>query len=122
MAAYLGLTGESYGNCGHSVAHAIGARFHVPHGHCCAWTAPVALYFTRKECDHEVRLISRCFGMDDRSETVAADVANAMQKLVWEMNIATQAERDPIWHFCPTEFNEDTARQLLGEVYDQKLY
>ncbi|MBD9235837.1 MAG: hypothetical protein EGR20_13430 [Alistipes onderdonkii] len=29
---------------------------------------------------------------------------------------------DPIWHFCPTEFNEDTARQLLGEVYDQKLY
>lgn len=30
MAAYLGLTGESYGNCGHSMAHAIGARFHVP--------------------------------------------------------------------------------------------
>ena len=140
MAAYLGLTGESYGNCGHSMAHAIGARFHVPHGHCCAWTAPVALYFTRKECDHEIRLIARCFGMDDRSETVAADVANAMKKLVWEMNIATPAERgisreefvsdatvekvmlDPIWHFCPTEFNEDTARQLLGEVYDQKLY
>ena len=140
MAAYLGLTGESYGNCGHSMAHAIGARFHVPHGHCCAWTAPVALYFTRKECDHEIRLIARCFGMDDRSETVAADVANAMKKLVWEMDIATPAERgisreefvsdatvekvmlDPIWHFCPTEFNEDTARQLLGEVYDQKLY
>ena len=119
MAAYLGLTGESYGNCGHSMAHAIGARFHVPHGHCCAWTAPVALYFTRKECDHEIRLIARCFGMDDRSETVAADVANAMKKLVWEMNIATPAERgisreefvsdatvekvmlDPIWHFCP---------------------
>ena len=93
MAAYLGLTGESYGNCGHSMAHAIGARFHVPHGHCCAWTAPVALYFTRKECDHEIRLIARCFGMDDRSETVAADVANAMKKLVWEMNIATPAER-----------------------------
>lgn len=140
MATYLGLTGESYGNCGHSMVHAIGARFHVPHGHCCAWTAPVALYFTRKECDHEIRLIARCFGMDDRSETVAADVANAMKKLVWEMNIATPAERgisreefvsdatvekvmlDPIWHFCPTEFNEDTARQLLGEVYDQKLY
>ena len=140
MAAYLGLTGESYGNCGHSMAHAIGARFHVPHGHCCAWTAPVALYFTRKECDHEIRLIARCFGMDDRPETVAADVANAMKKLVWEMNIATPAERgisreefvsdatvekvmlDPIWHFCATEFNEDTARQLLGEVYDQKLY
>lgn len=110
------------------------------HGHCCAWTAPVALYFTRKECDHEIRLIARCFGMDDRSETVAADVANAMKKLVWEMNIATPAsaasparslsatrpwrriQLDPIWHFCPTEFNEDTARQLLGEVYDQKLY
>ena len=140
MAAYLGLTGESYGNCGHSMAHAIGARFHVPHGHCCAWTAPVALYFTRKECDYEIRLIARCFGMDDKSETVAADVANAMKKLVWSMNIATPAERgisredfvsdetvakvmlDPIWHFCPTEFNEDTARQLLGEVYDQQLY
>ena len=75
-----------------------------------------------------------------KTATVQQAVANAMKKLVWEMNIATPAERgisreefvsdatvekvmlDPIWHFCPTEFNEDTARQLLGEVYDQKLY
>lgn len=138
MAAYLGLTGESYGNCGHSLAHAIGALFHVSHGHCCAWTAPVALYFTRNECDHEIRLIARCFGMDDKSPTVAKDVANAMKQLVWDMDIKTPAEMgiaredflkavpkvmlDPIWHFCPTPFNEETALQLLGEVYDQKLY
>lgn len=30
LAAYLALTGESYGNCGHSMAHAIGADFHAP--------------------------------------------------------------------------------------------
>lgn len=138
MAAYLGLTGESYGNCGHSMAHAIGACFHIPHGHCCAWTAPVALYFTRKECDHEIRLIAKCFGMDDKSPTVAKDVANAMKQLVWKLNIKTPAEMgiaredflkavpkvmiDPIWHFCPTHFDETSALQLLGEVYDQKLY
>lgn len=138
MAAYLGLTGESYGNCGHSLAHAIGAQFHVPHGHCCAWTAPVALYFTRKECDHEIRLIARAFGMDDKSETVAKDVANAMKQLVWNLNIKTPREMgisredfltavpkvmlDPIWHFCPTPFDESSALELLGQVYDQELY
>lgn len=138
MAAYLGLTGESYGNCGHSLAHAIGACFHIPHGHCCAWTAPVALYFVRHECDHEIRLIARAFGMDDQSPTVAKDVANAMKQLVWDLEIKTPAEMgisrqdfltavpkvmlDPIWHFCPTPFDEATAEQLLGEVYDQKLY
>lgn len=138
MAAYLGLTGESYGNCGHSMAHAIGADFHIPHGHCCAWTAPVALYYCRNDCDHEIRLIARCFGMDDKSPTVAKDVANAMKKLVWGLDIKTPAEMgikredfiasapkvmvDPIHLNCYTPLTEDKARELLGEVYDQKLY
>lgn len=138
LAAYLALTGESYGNCGHSMAHAIGADFHVPHGHCCAWTAPVALYFTRNDCDHEIRLIARSFGLDDKSPTVAKDVANAMKQLVWSPGIKTPAEMgikredfiasapkvmvDPIHLCCHTPLTEDKARELLGEVYDQKLY
>lgn len=138
LAAYLALTGESYGNCGHSMAHAIGADFHVPHGHCCAWTAPVALYYTRNDCDHEIRLIARSFGLDDKSPTVAKDVANAMKQLVWSLGIKTPAEMgikredfiasapkvmvDPIHLCCHTPLTEDKARELLGEVYDQKLY
>lgn len=69
---------------------------------------------------------------------MAKDVANAMKQLVWSLGIKTPAEMgikredfiasapkvmvDPIHLCCHTPLTEDKARELLSEVYDQKLY
>jgi alcohol dehydrogenase class IV len=137
VAAYLALTGESYGNCGHSMAHAIGAQLHdVPHGHVVSWTYPYALWYTRNDCDEEIRLIANAIGIRNTHKEVARDVSNALLDFAHSFGLKTPKEMgfdrekfvgvldkvmlDPIKEACDTPLTEKAALELLGMVYDQE--
>ena len=58
--ALLGIT--------HSIAHKIGAQFHLPHGLCNAILQPFVIQFNRKACESRYADIARALGLPGATE------------------------------------------------------
>lgn len=66
---------------GHSVAHVIGARYHIPHGKACAYSLPSTIRFVAEACPEKVRRVGRLLGVsfcgDESAEEAGLMTANA---------------------------------------------
>ena len=49
-------------HAGHSVAHILGAHFHIPHGFACAYALPYVVEFNAPAIPHKTKWIARQFG------------------------------------------------------------
>lgn len=49
---------------GHSIAHTLGAQFHIPHGVACAITLPEVVEYASKSEHKKVRMICECLGVE----------------------------------------------------------
>ena len=61
MAATMGFT-DAGTHIGHMIAHQIGAKYHIPHGECCAMVAPALLTFLDNKMPEEIRMIANALG------------------------------------------------------------
>jgi len=79
---------------GHSIAHTLGARFHIPHGIACAVALPEVIEYASKTEYKKVRMICECLGADVKEDatpeeigTIARDALRALIKSVEIPNI-----------------------------------
>lgn len=59
---------------GHSLAHVIGATYHIPHGMACAYTLPVTLEYTAKVLPKKVREIGNILNLHISNESTPEEI------------------------------------------------
>lgn len=76
---------------GHSIAHTLGATFHIPHGIACAVTLPEVIEYTAKTEYKKVRMICDCLGVDVAEdatpEQIGSVASNALRSLLKTLDI-----------------------------------
>lgn len=71
----------------HGIAHPLGARYHVPHGHVCAVALPLALELNRSAIADKYEILSQAVG---------SDLVGFINGLVKRLNIETPFRGKPI--------------------------
>lgn len=75
---------NSHTHAGHSVAHIMGAHFHIPHGFACAYALPYVLEFNAPTCPERTLEVARMFGAEvtgtETPEEAGAKVRAALQE------------------------------------------
>lgn len=122
---------------GHSFAHVLGARHHLPHGLACAWSLPVAFAFLAESQTPKIRRTGEILGARfDGSESplaVAEKTAAAYGDFcaslgvrppslppLDEADLAATAEaiaREPLAALCPRRADAETIKPLLARLY-----
>ena len=131
--ALLGIT--------HSIAHKIGAQFHLPHGLCNAILQPYVIQFNRKACEERYADIARALGLPGATTKQLVNVfidkicalndsldipptleAAGVSKEVFEKNldfISKQAKLDPCTGANPRKTTAADIKRILKAAYDQ---
>ncbi|MCQ2070463.1 MAG: iron-containing alcohol dehydrogenase [archaeon] len=122
---------------GHSLAHVIGAKFHIPHGAACAYGAPATIRYIAKSVPEKTKVIGEALGVvfkgDETPEQIGTMTADAYiafrdslglkpissygvtkEQLV---GIAKDVAAEPFAGCTPGGMNEEIAAQLLAECY-----
>ena len=123
---------------GHAIAHSVGAKFHFPHGECCALALPVAMQYSAKVKPDKVKLIGEamglCFDAADGPEQIGNKVAEGCIKLMRKINIPSFKDlglsRDDVlgtvdlvmsdigFMFIPAPIPQEEVLGYLGAAYD----
>ncbi|MCQ2069559.1 MAG: iron-containing alcohol dehydrogenase [archaeon] len=139
MAASLGgfLLRMAATNCGHSIAHVIGAHFHIPHGAACAYGVPPVMRLIAKYNPAKIKYIGELFGVEfdgkETPEQIGEKTANAYiafrdglglkplssygvtkEQLV---SVAKDVANEPFAPLTLGGMTEELAAQLLAECY-----
>ncbi len=130
--ALLGIT--------HSIAHKIGAQFHLPHGLCNAILQPFVIQFNRKACESRYADIARALGLPGATEAQLVNVligkiealndeldipptleAAGVSREVFDEHldfIAKNAVFDPCTGANPRKTEAEDIRKILLAAYD----
>lgn len=69
-------------NFGHFIIHALGARYHTPHGELCGVVLPYLAEFCTKYMSAEMAQIARIIGIDPAAENFGAEMAEKIRVFV----------------------------------------
>lgn len=130
--ALLGIT--------HSIAHKIGAQFHLPHGLCNAILQPFVIQFNRKACEGRYAEIARALGLPGATDAQLVNVligkietlndeldipptleAAGVSREVFDEHldfIAKNAVLDPCTGANPRKTEAEDIRKILLAAYD----
>ena len=130
--ALLGIT--------HSLAHKIGAIFHIPHGCCNAILLPYVIQFNKKVCLARYADLARVAGLPGRTdEQLVISYEKAIQAMNKELGIANSfqehgvteelylAHKDAIAHnavldACTPENPREVDDELMGRILECAYY
>jgi alcohol dehydrogenase class IV len=132
--ALLGIT--------HSLAHKIGAQYHIPHGCCNAILLPYVIQFNAKTSQSDFAVIARMLGLPGNTEKqLTNSLVKSIQELNAELNIAPtlkengveeelfkstvdyiakNAVLDPCTASNPRETSVEEMRKILECAYEGK--
>ena len=122
---------------GHSIAHVVGATFHIPHGRACAASLPPSLEFIAPACPAKVRKIGEILGATyDGSETpeqIGAKTAEAYKAFVAGIGLpalpfakpgeegmaklAYDIAHEPLAVLTPIPVTEENARAMVEKIF-----
>lgn len=123
----------------HSMAHKVGAVFHIPHGCANAIFLPYVISYNRKECENRYGDIARHIGLEGENDAVLTDkLIELIQNLNKELNIpcsmkeygvdeeefkknlkfiAHNAVLDPCTGSNPRKIDDETMEKLYSCTY-----
>ena len=83
---------DSLINLGHEIAHMIGAKYHIPHGDCCAIVTPACLKFLSGKLPTEMGRIANVIGVDSRAYGLGDRLYEAVLSFRKRLGLKTAAE------------------------------
>lgn len=122
---------------GHSLAHVIGAKFHVPHGNACAYCAPAAIRFIAPVATDKMRKVGTILGVQfdgtEDAETIGRMTADAYTAFRDGLGIkplsdfgidrdaalalAKDVSVECFAPLCPRQVTEEDALRMLSEIF-----
>ncbi|WP_333887834.1 iron-containing alcohol dehydrogenase [Clostridium sp.] len=127
---------------GHSIAHSIGAKFHVVHGIACALAEPEVMKYASKFESDRVKIIGEAMGLkflgeetdEEIGEKVASGIREFSQKIgvksIKELGIkreeligiANMVISDVTIGFAPKPITEKEAEKILANIFDNYAF
>lgn len=125
-------------HAGHSVAHALGSWFHIPHGFACAYALPYVIEFNAPAIPEKTRRVARQFGALLTGRETAEELgAKARRALIsfrdvdlhlalasrWEIDrtqfpaMAKEITADAFQAFNPRPMTEGDALEILEKIF-----
>lgn len=93
MAAWLALAAGGSRHLGHCIGHAIGARYHIAHGHACALVLPTAMRYVAPDAQKEMAIIADKMKLEVKpGENAGEMVALALEKMNKQLGLRTLKE------------------------------
>ncbi len=119
---------ESGTHIGHSIAHALGHRYHLPHGICCANVTPAVIAFTARTYPEKIKKLGTWMGAvysSDEPEAIGQAAAKAVRDFAARVGVPTfrqlgldaekvLAVRDAVW-------NDGLAHAYGGDLKPEDL-
>ena len=122
---------------GHSIAHIIGATWHIPHGRACAFSLPITLEFLASTCTEKVKKVGMILGTSfyggESAEQIGQRTARAYKDFCsglgmtgpgmekpGEAEIDALAEavaHDPLTVLCPLPVTRENILPLLKKSF-----
>lgn len=122
---------------GHSIAHVMGAKFHIPHGKACAYSLPAVFALLADACPEKNRRVGRILGAEfsgDESNAAIAEKTSAAYKAFCarlgleplamampddaEMDALTEAVvNEPLAGVSPVKATRENVRPLLEALF-----
>jgi alcohol dehydrogenase class IV len=143
VAACLGgwMLQHAHSNAGHSIAHVLGGRFHIPHGCACAYSLPEVLRYNAVAMPQKTRWIGELFGakMDDyesaesigektrsavihfRDEVIGIASAKDYAQSISEeaLEAAAQETAEELFQmFNPVKMDSVQAKKILKDIFE----
>lgn len=123
MAAAMGFT-DAGTHIGHMIAHQIGAKYHIPHGECCAMVAPALLAFLDNKMPEEIRMIANALGVSPGSAMPGRDAGNVVLGLARRAGLRSAAawgiKKEELLAFAPVihklAVNQGNAPEAIREA------
>ncbi|MBR3881038.1 MAG: iron-containing alcohol dehydrogenase [Mailhella sp.] len=101
---------------GHSIAHVLGAKFHIPHGKACAYSLPAVFELLTEQCPDKNRRVGEILGVEfdaeESTESIMEKTSQAYRKFCAELGL----EAIPV--ACPSETEMDA---LVDAVVNEPL-
>ena len=141
MLILASIGGWMLANCcahvGHSLAHVIGAKFHVPHGAACAYAAPAMIRFISPAVPEKMKKVGRILGVkfegNETPEQIGVMIAEAYTKFRDSLGLKplsdygiTKEQGLAVAHdvsvecfapLAPVKVTEEAAAKMLGEIF-----
>ena len=122
---------------GHSIAHIIGATYHIPHGRACAFSLPPTLEFMASTCPEKVKkvgmLLGAAFYGSESPEQIGQRTARAYRDFcaglgLTELGVkkpgdaeldalADAVAHEPLATLCPVPVTKENMRPLLEKMF-----
>lgn len=114
------LAGMSFSNAllgiTHSMAHKIGAVFHIPHGCANAIFLPYVIEYNRKACEDRYATIARRLNLEGNNDSELVDsLINLINELNVKLNIPSTIKE---WGVSEEEFKENVEFMAHNAVLD----
>lgn len=118
IAAWMALAAGGSRHLGHCIGHAIGARYHIAHGHACALALPTVMRYVAYDAEKEMRLIASRMGLKvSPGENAGEQVAQAIECMNKKMGLRTLKEMNISFE----DFCEVLPEIMKDEKYLSKL-
>lgn len=140
IAAALGgwMLANPSAHVGHSIAHVLGGKFHIPHGACCAYSLPVVLEQIADTMPEKVKDIGILFGVTfDGSESTVAigkkvsdayklfayDVVGVKKITDYELmdvdidDLVERVVKEPLAALAPINITDLEAKKMLSKIF-----
>lgn len=114
---------ESGVHIGHSIAHALGHKYHLAHGICCALVTPPTIEFTAKAYPEKIAKLGEAMGLavtEKDPKKIGKQVADAVRNLMKEIAIpsfeAQGLTKDQIMAVVDLVYGEPLCTCFCGEI------
>lgn len=119
---------ESGVHMGHSTAHALGHKFHIPHGICCALVTPAVIEIAAKIHPDKIKKIGKVMGLEIISTEpgqIGTQVADSIRELLKRIGIPSLKEqgfeKEQILGLKPLIFGEPLCMNFDGELSEADI-